>query len=100
MSDKPALAPQTLSLPASLVLLTARGILLWLTVPIAFATWLIVFAWRLPARVSLGECVGWFDLNLSAVLMLALTSTSTVRFVPWRDMPGQLHRVKLVRGLL
>ncbi|MFB6609017.1 hypothetical protein ACFCVO_01740 [Agromyces sp. NPDC056379] len=96
MSEKPVLAPQTLNLPASLFLLTARGILLWVAVPIAFATWLIVFAWRIPAGVSLGECVGWFDLNLSAGLILAVTTKSSVRFVPWRDMPGQLHRVKLI----
>ena len=96
MSEQPELPARTLNLPASLFVLTARGILLWLIVPIAFTTWLFVFAWRIPSRVDLGECVGWFDLNLCAVLMLAVTSASFVGFVPWRDMPGQMHRVKLL----
>jgi len=90
-----------LSGPVAILLLVVRGVLLWLLVPIAFLTWLVAMSWRTSARAPLGQCVGWFDLNLYAVLPCyvfgPLIPEPSLRYIPWRRMPQVTHRVRLLR---
>lgn len=89
--------------PAALLVLVSRGILLWLVVPVAVLTWLIALSWRNASRIELGQCVGWFDLNLWAVLQRfvfgLLIREPSIRYVPWRDMPEVAHRVRILQDL-
>jgi len=85
---------------AALVLLTIRGFLLWLVIPIGFVAWLAYFWWARSA--SLGQCLGWFDLNLVAFLQRMLKRfipRATVQRVPSRQMSAVTHRVTSM-GLL
>ena len=77
-----------------LVLLTIRGFLLWLVIPIGFVAWLTYFWWARSA--SLGQCLGWFDLNLVAFLQRMLKRfipRATARRVPSQQMSAVTHRV-------
>lgn len=88
---------------AGLLVLLARGILLWLVVFVAFVVWLFVLSWRIPARATLGECVGWFDWNLLAFLQTFVFSSlirePLARYLPWSEMWGLLHRARLLLDL-
>lgn len=48
-----------------LLILVIRGVLLWILVPLAVISWIVLF-WI--TKASLGACLGWFDLNLNALL--------------------------------
>jgi hypothetical protein len=79
---------------AALVLLTIRGFLLWLVIPIGFVAWLTYFRWARSA--SLGQCLGWLDVNLVAFLQRLLKRfipRATVRRVPSQQMSAVTHRV-------
>lgn len=51
-----------------LLLLLARGVILWLVIPFAAATWLAVHWWAQEA--SIGQAVCWYDQTLWAFLIL------------------------------
>jgi hypothetical protein len=59
-------APQRNSIAGGLVVLVLRGLLLWLVVPIAVIAWPVVRARQRKSGVSLGQYLGWIDLNLVA----------------------------------
>jgi hypothetical protein len=103
MSQNPEPPRASLSLPAGLLVLLSRGVLLWLVVPIAFITWLFALSWRRTARATLGECVGWFDVNLVAFLQTFVFSPlipePLAHYLPWSEMRGLLHRTRLLRDL-
>ena len=50
---------------AGLALLVTRGVLLWIVIPIGFIAWSLSVAW---SRHSLGQFLGWVDLNLVWIL--------------------------------
>ena len=79
----------------ALVLLTIRGFLLWLVIPVGFVVWLFYFWWARSA--SLGQCLGWFDLNLVAFLqrvMKRFIPYPTVQTVPNQKMSTVTHRFR------
>jgi hypothetical protein len=51
----------------------------------------------------MGQCVGWFDLNLLAFLQRflfgLLIPEPSVRYVPWRDMTDVTHRIRIFHDL-
>ena len=85
-------------LPASvaLVLLTLRGLMLWLVIPFGFVAWLAYYSWARPA--SLGQCLGWFDLNLVAflqrVVLKSFIPDPTASWVPSKKMSTVTHRCR------
>ena len=86
---------------AWLVLLVVRGLLLWLTLPLAFLLWLLLTPMRAIFRrsfVSPGKVIGWADLNLIAALgqILIRPFGRPVDFTPWSNMALVDHRVSLV----
>jgi len=85
-------------LPASIavVLLTLRGLMLWLVIPCGFIAWLTHYWWARSA--SLGQCLGWFDLNLLAflqrVVMRPVIPDPTANWVPSEKMATVRHRFR------
>jgi len=78
-----------------LLLLFARGILLWIVVPLSAVWWLLtmpVRQVRRKAHVSLAQTIGWADLNLIA----ALTLGRAARFVGWSRASEVQHRVSWI----
>lgn len=85
---------------SALTLLLVRGVTLWIIIPIGFAFWLLVLSWT--ARVSLGEFLGWLDLNLIAVLhrvMVRPFNGARVEFVPVGRIQAATHRIDVVDPL-
>lgn len=84
---------------AGITLLLLRGILLWLVVPITVLVW-VPTSLRLHRRgVTLGQFLGWVDLNLIALLahtLLRPLFRDPPPWVPVVEMPGVTHRVGLL----
>jgi hypothetical protein len=87
---------------AWIALLCVRGVLLWLVVPLAFCFWLLLLT---PVRailrrkyLSVGQVIGWFDLNLIAAIAQILIRPfgRQVPFTPWLAMSSVEHRVSLI----
>lgn len=80
-----------------IVLLGLRGILLWIVVPLAAVAWLVLGP---STGASLGACVGWFDLNLMALLQRGILRFAlrepTASWVPLARMRTTEHRVTIL----
>lgn len=50
------------------LLLVVRGVLLWLVIPVAVASWLLVHWWA--QKASIAQAICWYDQNLWAILIL------------------------------
>jgi len=56
------------SVITGVILLVARGVLLWLVVPAAVLGWLVGWPYWNRRNATFGQVVGWADLNLVAAL--------------------------------
>lgn len=78
-----------------LLILLARGVLLWIVVPISVGWWLVatpIDALSGRPHVRLAQTIGWADLNLIALLTLGRMTP----FVSWSQASKVDHRVSLV----
>lgn len=79
-----------------LMLLFLRDILLWIVIPLAILAWLPA-GYSLHRRgVSLGQFLGWVDLNLVACLertILRPLFRAPLPWVPARSIAAVTHRV-------
>jgi hypothetical protein len=77
-----------------LMALVIRGVLLWIAVPVAVIAWAVIF-WMTKAR--LGACLGWFDLNLNAliqrVILRPFIRKPPALWVPLSGMATTEHRI-------
>jgi hypothetical protein len=100
MQDSYFLVPGGPRLPWEVViaLLLLRSVLLWLVIPAGIAAWLAYFAWA--KRVSLGLCLGWFDLNLGAFLLVVVlkhfVSNPPLAWVPSSRMASGTYRYRIL----
>lgn len=81
---------------ASLALLSLRGVLLWLLVPVVAMCWLALAFPLRRKRVTFGRFLGWADLNLVAALehsILRPLFRQPIQWTPARAMPDVTHRV-------
>ena len=80
-----------------LLVLTIRGFLLWLIVPLGWVAWILASPWLFKRRVSVGQFLGWIDINLIVLiqrgLLRPLYPTSTTPWIPPRDISRVKHRV-------
>ena len=80
-----------------LSLLTVRGILLWLIVPISFLVWIVGALWLIPKGATLGRFLGWVDSNFVLVIERTLLRPFFVeRTHPWvyfSDISSVTHRI-------
>src|ERR1700682_1691529 len=86
---------------AVLALLLVRGVLLWLVVPLAFCFWLLLTPARALFRrryVGVGRVIGWFDLNLVALIgqVLIRPFGRRVDFTAWSAISSIDPRVRLI----
>jgi len=81
-----------------LAVLIVRGFLLWLLVPLVAVAWAVSYpvARLLGRRVTVGQALGWADLNLIAALQRGLPRSLVAKqapFLPWRQMRAVRHRI-------
>ncbi len=87
------------SVIGGLLLLLLRGILLWLTVPLAICAWPFAYVTLSRSGVKFGQFLGWVDLNLMAFLsriVLRLLFRDPLPWVPWREMSRVTHRLRFI----
>lgn len=83
---------------AMLLLLSMRGLLLWVLIPFAFLAWLFVHCWA--HRASLRHAVAWYDMNMSVLLIngplrFMIPTANRPRVVGISRMGEGSHRVHL-----
>jgi len=67
----------------TLVLLTVRGLVLWLVVPLTLLLWPVVSLALRRRGVSLGQFLGWVDLNLISAIQRLLGDLLFDAPIPW-----------------
>jgi hypothetical protein len=85
---------------ALVLLLIVRGLLLWIVLPVAALAWLVRLPYAFVRRrpVSIGQTLGWADLNLIASLersLLRPLAREHSSFVRWHDAATVSHRPSL-----
>jgi hypothetical protein len=81
---------------AGLSLLIARGILLWIAIPLGFVGWVILTPWLRAPGITLGQFLGWIDINLIAALERGVLRPLFRHPQPWtsaRDIAKVRHRI-------
>jgi len=83
----------------ALVLLTVRGLLLWVVVPLGVVAWPLVVVTSRKRGVRLGQFLGWLDLNLTSAIQRTVTRPFFQAPIPWTpfDAAASLtHRIRLL----
>jgi hypothetical protein len=86
-------------LAAGVTLLLLRGVLLWVVIPVATCVWMIIRTVGRHRRLTLGQFVGWADLNLTAGLQrtaLRPLFATPARWIAWSEVRSVTHRVRLI----
>jgi hypothetical protein len=87
------------SVVGGFAVLVIRGLLLWVVVPVATFWWLTMKVVRRGRGVTLGQFIGWCDINLIAGIQRSVMRP-VVRWpadwVPASAMPEVTHRVSLL----
>lgn len=87
--------PRAIGMVAGLSLLVVRGLLLWIAIPLGVVGWLVLLPW-LRARITLGQFLGWIDINLVAGLERSLLRPLFRHPLSWiraRDIAQVRHRI-------
>jgi hypothetical protein len=83
----------------ALFLLFSRGLLLWLVIPCGFAVWLFGSPWFVFKNISLGQFLGWLDLNLCVALqrgpLRPFIAKPRVNWISGSKMHQTEHRVRI-----
>jgi len=82
---------------AGLLVLVVRGVLSWLVVPIALVAWPVVHLRQHTTGVTLGQYLGWIDLNLIACVQRVATPLLVRKPIPWTpsaDISKVTHRLR------
>ena len=90
-------ATQRNSIAGGLLVVVLRGLFLWLVVPIAVLAWSVVRARQRTSGVSLGQYLGWIDLNLIAGLQRLATPMlirHPIAWTPRADLATVTHRLR------
>ena len=79
------------------LLLTFRGVLLWIIIPVGTLSWLLGIQWVGKNGVSLGALLGWLDLNTTFVLarglLRPLFPDATAKWIPASERSRVTHRI-------
>lgn len=81
---------------AGLALLVIRGLLLWVVVPLAVASWLVGWPFWRRNGSSLGNLLGWADLNLIASIERSVLRPFVRKPLSWvtvNDIPNVDHEI-------
>jgi hypothetical protein len=89
-------------LPA-LLLLSARGLLLWILIPLGIAAWVLGSPWFLLKHISLGQFLGWLDLNLCVALqrgpLRPFVAKPRADWIHGSKMDQTEHRIRILLDL-
>jgi hypothetical protein len=80
-----------------LLVLVVRGVLLWLVVPLALVAWPVVRLRQRRTGVTVGQYLGWIDLNLIASVQRLATPVLVRKPIPWTpaaDVSKVTHRLR------
>jgi hypothetical protein len=86
-----------MSVWAGCLLLALRGVLLWIVVPIGIVVWLFLGVILRRRGVTLGQFLGWLDLNLVSVIertVLRPWVRSPLSWTSAAELPKVTHRVR------
>ena len=61
------------------VLLTVRGVLLWVVLPLGCAAWVLVTPWLHKRGIKFGQFLGWIDINLIVLVQRSLLRPFTAK---------------------
>jgi hypothetical protein len=81
----------------ALTLLTVRGPLLWVVVPLGAIFWLLLAVNLRRRGVGLGQFLGWLDLNLTSAIQRSVTRPFFDAPIPWTPFSaavGLTHRIR------
>lgn len=94
-SSDSARNPPTVGMFAGMSLLLVRGLLLWIAIPLGVVGWLALLPW-LRARITIGQFLGWIDINLIAGLERSVLRPLFPHPLGWmsaRDIAKVRHRI-------
>lgn len=80
------------------MLLTVRGILLWVLIPITLLLWIVTWPILRRQGATLGQLLGWLDLNLVALIQRSLLKPFVrvpLAWTPVKDLTSVTHRIGL-----
>ena len=86
-------------LVGGLVLLTVRGLLLWVVVPLGVLAWPLVVVPSRKRGLRLGRFLGWLDLNLTSAIQRTLARPFFEAPIAWTSFDaaaGLTHRIRLL----
>jgi hypothetical protein len=72
---------------------------LWIVVPVALIAWPFVRARQRNTRTTVGQYLGWVDLNLIACaqrLATPILVRHPLAWTPSGDMAGVTHRLRMI----
>ena len=84
---------------AGLLLLSIRGLLLWIVVPLATVAWAAIKFLTRAKRVTYGQYLGWVDLNLIAILHASLLRPlirNRMKRIPFAEMNEVTYRMRIL----
>ena len=85
---------------AGILLLTVRGVLLWVVLPIGCLAWVLGAPWLHKRGIKIGQFLGWIDINLIALIQHSLLRPFYRNAaLPWlsaREISGVVHRAGLM----
>ena len=87
------------SILGGVLILLARGLLLWVVVPVATLAWMVAFPWLHRRGVRFLQYLGWIDLNLIAFLQRFVFRPLVrwpIDFVSAREMSLVVHRLRAI----
>lgn len=88
-----------LNLAAGVILLSVRGILLWVVIPVATLLWAPIQLTYWDKRITVGQVIAWADINFIALIqhtILRPLNTKPLAWIPARELPNIKHRVKII----
>jgi hypothetical protein len=84
-------------LVGALILLTVRGVLLWVIVPFGVLAWPLVVVASRKRGLRLGQFLGWLDLNLTSAIQRTVARPFFDGPIPWTPFSaaaGLTHRIR------
>ena len=84
------------------VFLIVRGCLLWVVIPMTFVGFILLWPYWRRERASLGQLLGWADLNLAATLMRSVFRPFVINPPKWTSIERLTevnHRISFIDPL-
>ncbi len=82
------------------LLLTVRGLLLWVVLPLGCVAGVLVAPWLHKRGIKFGQFLGWIDINLIVLVQRSLLRPFYRKvpppWVPATEMSGVKHRVGMI----